>query len=142
MGREDLHSMALPQDTRVLTQVVSATRDEMRKELIDNLFNSNALFARLYKKNRVTVSGAEEIRVPFLYDKTPFTWYTGMGALPIEQKEIATVLPFDWKQAAATITLPGIDAFKNRSPYQLFDIVAAQLTGANMTLADRLGEEI
>ena len=132
--------MAIPQDNRYFTEVVSATLDATRKEHIDLLFNSNALFARAYKKNKVVLVGGDEIQVNFSYDKSPFTWFTGMGSLPIEQKETSTLMRFDWKQAAGTLTFAGIDTFKNRGPYQQFDIVNNKLVNVRMTMADKLGD--
>lgn len=134
--------MALPQDLRYITQVVASTLDEVRPVLVDNLFQSNALFARLYAKGKVQVDGGEEIRVPFIYDKLPGGSYTGLGPFAVTQKEVITSLRFDWKQYYTSITLPGIDVFKNSGPHKSFDLVASQLTTARMTLADLLGTDL
>ena len=134
--------MALPTDSRTINDVVSATRDAMRPDLIDGLFQSNALFARLYSRGKVTIQGGEEIRVPFIYDKLPGGWYTGLGPFVTTEKQTHTVMRFDWKSLYTEITLPGIDVFKNSGAHQIFDIVAAKLTNARMTLADMLGTEL
>jgi hypothetical protein len=134
--------MAIPQDTRFITQVVASTLDEVRPDLVDNLFRSNALFARLYQKGKVVLDGADEIRIPFIYDRLPGDWYTGLGPFAVTQKEIITSLRFNWKSVYTSITLPGLDVFKNSGPYRSFDLVAAQLTTARMTLADKLGTAI
>jgi hypothetical protein len=134
--------MALPQDSRFINQVVASTLDEIRPDLVDNLFKSNALFARLYGKGKIVLDGAEEIRVPFIYDRLPGDWYTGLGPFAVTQKEVITSLRFNWKSVYTSITLPGIDVFKNQGPYRAFDLVAAQLTTARMTLADKLGDAL
>lgn len=131
--------MALPQDSRYINQVVASTLDEVRPVLVDNLFQSNALLAKLYNKGKVVIDGGEEIRVPFIYDKLPGDWYTGLGPFAMTQKEILTSLRFDWKSVYASITLPGMDVFKNATPHRAFDLVAAQLTTARMTIADKIG---
>lgn len=134
--------MAIPQDTRFINQVVSSTLTEIRPDLVDNLFRSNALFARLYGKGKIVLDGADEIRIPFIYDRLPGDWYTGLGPFAVTQKEVLTSLRFTWKSAYTSITLPGIDVFKNSGPYKAFDLVAAQLTTARMTLADILGDAV
>src|SRR3990167_8681396 len=134
--------MAIPQDSRFINQVVASTLDEIRPDLVDNLFRSNALFARLYGKGKVVLDGADEIRIPFIYDRLPGDWYTGLGPFAVTQKEILTSLRFNWKSVYTSITLPGIDVFKNSGPYRSFDLVAAQLTTARMTLADKLGDAL
>lgn len=132
--------MAIPQDSRFITQVVSSTLEEIRPDLVDNLFRSNALFARLYNKGKVMLEGAEEIRIPFIYDRLPGDWYTGLGPFAVTEKQVITSLRFNWKSVYTSITLPGIDVFKNQGPYRAFDLVAAQLTTARMTIADMIGD--
>lgn len=134
--------MALPQDLRYLTDVVSFTRDAVRPDLIDNLFNSNPLFARLYNRGKVVMQGGETIRQPFMYDKLPGGWYTGMGPFATTTKETNTVMVFNWKQVYTEITLPGIDVFKNAGPHKIFDLVSSKLTNAQMTMADMVGTEL
>ena len=134
--------MALPQDSRFINQVVASTLQEIRPDLVDNLFRSNALFARLYGKGKVVLDGSENIRVPFIYDRLPGDWYTGLGPFAVTQKEVITALVFNWKSVYTSITLPGIDVFKNQGPYRAFDLVAAQLTTARMTIADKLGDAL
>ena len=134
--------MALPQDTRYINQVVASTLDEIRPVLVDGLFQSNALFARLYSKGKVSIEGGEEIRVPFLYDRLPGGPYTGLGPFATTQREVITSMRFNWKQYYVSITLPGIDVFKNSGPHKAFDLVSAQFTAAKMTLADTLGTDL
>lgn len=134
--------MAIPQDTRFINQVVASTLDEIRPVLVDNLFQSNALFARLYQKGKVMIDGGEEIRVPFIYDDLPGGWYTGLGPFAAAQKEILTSLRFDWKQVYKSITLPAIDMAKNSGAHRTFDLVAAQFTAARMSLANDIGTEL
>lgn len=134
--------MALPQDSRFINNVLTSTMDEIRPILVDLLFKSNALFARLYSKEKVVVDGGAEIRIPFLYDKLPNGFYTGTGPFSTGQKEFMTDLRFNWKQARAEITLPGIDVFKNSGPHQIFDLVSTNMKAAQLTLADLLGTEL
>ena len=131
--------MAIPTDSRALNQVLSLTRDEVRPQLIDLFFNSNPLFARLMAKNKVKVSGGDEIRVPFVYDQLPGDWYVGLGPFATTQKEIITVMRFDWKQVYAEYTLPEIDIWKNSGTHQLVDLVAASMKVATMTIAEKMG---
>ncbi len=134
--------MALPQDSRYLNDVVSFTRDAVRPDLVDGLFNSNPTFARMYNRQRVTMQGGDQIRQAFMYDKLPFAWYTGLGGFSTTTRETNTMMVFDWKQVAAEITLPGIDVFKNSGPHKIFDLVSNKLANAQMTLSDALGTEL
>lgn len=134
--------MALPQDSRFINNVITTTLDEIRPVLIDQLFNSNSLFARLYSKDRVMVDGGAEIRVPFLYAGLPGGAYTGTGPFVATQREIMTDLRFQWKQNYVSFTLPGIDVFKNSGAHQIFDIVSTHMKAAQMTLADNIGTQM
>src|SRR3990167_573908 len=134
--------MAIPTDSRALNQILSLTRDEVRPELHDLYFNSNPLFARLAAKNKIKLSGADEIRVPFIYDKLHGGWYTGLGGFSTTSKEVITVMRFTWKQNYSEMTFPEIDLFKNSGPYQIVDIVAAHMKVATMTIAESVGSAI
>ena len=134
--------MAIPVDSRAINQVVASTREAVRPVVVDALYKSNPLLARLLSKDKVVLAGGEEIRVPFMYDELPGGWYSGLDAFTAQAKEIITDLRFDWKQVYASVTLPSIDVAKNMAPHRLFDIVAAQFSGARMTLSKKLGTEL
>jgi hypothetical protein len=132
----------MAQDLRTINQVIASTRDAVRSELVDNFFTSNSLFARLYRKGKVVEAGGDEIRIPIIYDKAPGGYYSGLGPFAISQKETVGLMRFDWVSAYKSITLPGMDVFKNSGPHQIFDLVSSQLTVAQMSLADEVGTEM
>jgi hypothetical protein len=134
--------MALPQDLRYINNVLATTLDEIRPILVDNLYSSNALFARLYAKERVTISGGSEIRVPFLYADLPGGSYSGTGPFVVTSKEILTTLRFQWKQNYKSFTLPGIDVFKNSGPHQAFDLVSTHMKAAQMSMGNEIGTQL
>lgn len=134
--------MPIPQDLRYMTDVVSASLDEHRPDIIDNFFRSNALFVRLYERDKVQLDGGEQVHVNFIYDKLPGGSYRGLGPFAITEKQNQTVMRFDWKQNYASFTLPGIDVFKNSGPHKIHDLVGSKATSARMTLADNLGTQL
>jgi hypothetical protein len=116
--------------------------DEHRPDVIDNFFQSNALFVRLYERDKVLLDGGEQVRVNFIYDKLPGGSYSGLGPFAIVEKQNETAMRFDWAQNYSSFTLPGIDIFKNFGPHKIHDLVGSKATSARMTLADNVAIQL
>ena len=131
--------MALAQDLRYYNNLVTSTKDAVRPMLVDQIYNSNALLARLYKKDKIVLQGGNEIQIPIIYDQENGDWYSRLEPFSTSMKETFTMMRFDWKSVYTEITLPGIDVFMNSGPGKAFDLVNAKLTNARMTLSNKLG---
>lgn len=134
--------MAIPTRTQVLNTFISSTAENRRPDLVDNVFGSAPLFARLRKKNKVPVKGGEIIKVSHIYAGFPASSYGRGDEFNTEVKEFATTLVFNWKFVYAPVNLDVIDVELNDSPEQVFDLVDAAMENGELSLIDELSNQI
>lgn len=110
------------------------------KRLVDNVFESNALFQRWKAKNIDIRDGGTKIVEPLLYAKTTAGgWYSGADTLTTSANDKRTAAEFEWKQAHASITITGLDELKNNGVSAVVKHVESEVQAAELTLADTLG---
>lgn len=139
--------MALPTDGRSLNDLYVTTFDARINQIYDGFFNTNAVFERLYQRDRVdpgTVvrfEGGNEIQVPILYNAPTATSYSGGDTADTTETEVSTLAVFNWKQAWAPINISGLKLAQNAggSETRFFDLVEIRAEAAFNALADKMG---
>lgn len=124
-----------------LTSEISATTQKyFVPKMVDNIFNSNALFQRGRKKFYDSVDGGTDIQVPLLYATTTASgWYSGEETLNTTANDQETAASFDWKQLYANITIKRLDELKNSGAAQVIDHVKVKVQSAEKTMKDTFG---
>lgn len=109
--------------------------------LVDNIFGSNPLLARLKKKSYTKVSGGTELVVPLLYATTTAAgWYNGStDTLTTTANDQIDSAKFDWAYAYAKITISRKDELINGGKEAIINFVKAKVQVAEKSLADTLG---
>jgi hypothetical protein len=123
--------------------ISAITQELYMKKLVDNVFDSNALFQRWRKGNVDIQDGGTKIVQPLLYAKsTAVGWYSGADTFTTSSNVKRTAAEFEWKQSQASITITGIDEIKNNGTAAIIKHVEAEVKTAELTLADYLGTAI
>jgi len=131
--------MPLPSDTRVLADIAATTLDSFLDGLIDNVFQSNAIWIRLASQERILLDGGEKIRQSIVYDKLNNGWYSGLDTFDISRKLTKVPLIFNWKQLYVDITIDGMSMLQNSGAAKVIDMVESEMDTARLTIADTLG---
>ena len=108
--------------------------------LQDNIFNNDVLLAWLRSGDRIKViDGGERVRLGILHEKnTTSGWYADYEALNVQPQEGMTTAFFNWKQAAASISISGKELRSNKGPSRLTDLQKEKINQAAMSLADTI----
>src|SRR5579864_23127 len=122
------------------TTVTALSRRIIRDVIVDNVYNSNTLFFRWNRMQKIIEKGGFQIEQPLMY--TPMSgggWYTGPQTLSVPQSDTIQNSVFAWKQAYGNVTVDGLTQLQADSPLKVADYLATQFKQAEMQLADLLG---
>jgi len=124
--------------SRTYSSVIALTLDKARPILEDQITKNNALF--YFIKRSGNWKGAnglgDRLRVPLMYELSPADSYSGFGAIDTTPTDGITDAFFDWRQAASTISLSGMDEAQNRGTEGFLSIVKARTKQAVYGLED------
>jgi hypothetical protein len=128
--------------TQELDDVVSTTIRHVMPDVIDNFFDSRALFVRLASRNNITLDGGHEIQQPFLFDSPPGGAY-GLGdELDITRKNILSAMLFPWALYYSAVTVEGLEQIQNAGASKIVDLVEVRMQAARMKLEDSIGSDL
>ena len=135
--------MALPSDSRTLSDVAASAVDTYLPGLIDLFFTSNSLWVRLASKERVILDGGDFVRQPILYDQLNGGSYSGLDTFDITRRATKTVLQFDWSQYYTNLTVDGRTLIKTSGAgSRVLELVEAEMETARLTLSNLLGTDL
>jgi hypothetical protein len=110
--------------------------------MVDNIFKSNVLFARL-KEKQTKLPGGERILLPVAYATTTAAGsYYGADTLNTTPNDQITSAEFIWKQYYGNITITGLDELKNGGDAAKVSFVESKVQLAEKSLAYALGNDI
>jgi len=131
--------MTLTEDTLSTT-----TLQLIRKRLADNVFKANPFAAWLLMNGRVkTEGGGKRIDEPLMYATNgTVKSYKGYDRLDVFPTEELTNAQYAWRQAAATISMSGLEDLQNSGPEKVFDMLKTKIKIADMSLRQWLAEKL
>ena len=131
--------MAVSQDTLATT-----TLQLIRKRMADNVFKANPLGAWLLMNGRVkTENGGKRIDEPLMYATNGTVQaYKGYDRLNVFPTEELTNAQFAWRQAAASVSLSGLEDLQNSGESQVFNMLKTKIKVAEMSLKQWLSEKL
>ena len=122
--------------------LLTTTLRNYRSTLVDNVFSENPLFMRLKEKIRYE-DGGEQISVPLMYGQnSTVKTYSGYDRLDITPQEGLTTVLFPWRQIAGSISISGIEEFKNSGKSRILSLLQARVKQTEMSLVEAFGEMI
>jgi len=124
------------------TEISAVTEKAFIPRLVDNIFNSNPLFARMYR--RLTIAdGGTQIVLPVLLNQTHTVGsYSGADEFLIEPSEEVNAAVFDWCQYYAAIQITGLDDLKNSGDTAVINLIKTKCVVAEKSLRDRMGQHL
>ena len=125
-----------------LSEIITTTLRNRTGKLADSVSKNNALLARLLEKGRVeTADGGRTIVQEIEYaENGTFKRYAGYDLLNITPSDVFTSAEFDWKQAAAAISISGLEQMQNSGKEVVIKLLAKALGLPKSTLDLERGE--
>ena len=124
-------------------QISAITEKTFIKKLKDNIFDSNALTARLKEKSLEKIDGGTSIIQPLNYaTNTAGGWYTGAETLSNVDNDVITGAEYTWKQHYQSIVISRLDELKNSGDRAMLNFVKEKVKIAEKTMVDNLGTGI
>ena len=134
--------MAIPLDTRQLSDIATSTVDQRMPQLVDNVFIGAPLFVRLKSRNNIMMDGGDRIRQAIVYDTLPGGSYGVGDSFDTSRRNIMESLLFDWKRYYINITMEGLEDLQNAGASKVIDLVSAKMDAAELTMIQNLGGDL
>jgi len=128
--------------TAVGTNTVTAiSRRYILPRIADNIYNSNPLFFRLNKANKLLIRGGYQLEFPLMYQVMAAGGaYQGYQLLNVSPSDTIQNGVVAWKQYYVPVTVDGLTLLRADSPLAIADYLATFFKQAEMQLADLLGQ--
>lgn len=123
-----------------LSELITTTLRNRTGKLADSVSKNNALLSRLLEKGKVeTADGGRTIVQEIEYQENgTFMRYSGYDVLNISPSDVFTAAEFDWKQAAAAITISGLEQIQNSGKEVVIKLLAKRIQNGFKTLRNNI----
>ena len=128
--------------TEEISDIFATTLRHIRPTIVDNFFNSRALFVRLYERKKILLDGGRQIQQDILVDKPPAGSYGRGDELDISKKNILSALIFNWGQYYSAVTADGLDEVQNAGAAQVMNLAKIRLEAARNAVEDVIGDDL
>lgn len=123
--------------------IFATTLNNYRTTLENNVFQARPMLNWLKSKNRIkTYTGGARIVVPII-DGTNSTagTYSMYDTLPTTPQDGLTAAEYEWKQAAVSISIAGLEEAQNNGKEAIIDLLEAKIMQAEESLADLMTKQ-
>lgn len=128
--------MPTPVGTNTLNSI---SRRHILPMIVDNIYNSNPIFYRLYKANKKIIQGGTQIEVPLMYKRFtsggPYSGYAQLSTVPQDTVKNGA---WDWKQHYVTVAVDGLTLIKTDSPDSIANYLKFLFAQAELEMAENL----
>lgn len=124
--------------TKSYTALAATTLDKVQS-VIQNQIVKNNKFLFMIKKagNWKTESGlGDRLRIPLMYELAPADSYSGYGQIDVTPTDGITDAFYDWRQAAAAISISGIEEAQNKGSEGFVKLLKAKTQQSVMGLEE------
>lgn len=123
--------------------LLATTLSKYSKQLADNIFNAIPAFAWLALKNRITEDGGATLVRPVMYAKNSTAqFYAADDILDTTIQDNYTAAQWQWRQAAASVSITGRIERQNSGSAQVIDFVQSQIQMAEMSIKDKINSAL
>lgn len=135
--------MAVPGSiSKELNNLNSSTLiQSLEKSVVDNIFDQNPTFKKLYDKAK-TFDGGTTITVPVMYDTKSATNFSGFQTLTPAEKELTTTLQFDRAHYVTDVTISYTDQIANSGKSEIFDLLEMKFENAQLSMEKSLSTDL
>src|SRR5512139_95549 len=111
--------------TRSYTSIVASVLDKVRDKVEDQITRNNKLLYGIKKAGNIkkVSSGGDRYRVSLMYELGAADSYSSFGQIDVTPSDGITSGFYDWRQAAAAVSISGLEEFKNRGSERIFDLI-------------------
>lgn len=136
--------MAVNSYTYDLDNIGVTTLQVLRPRIADAIFKASPTVAYLLSKGRVRMeNGGKWIEEPLMYSKnTTVQGYRGYDVLNVQPTEELTSARYQWRQAAGSITISGLEELQNSGAAALFSILKQKIQVLEMSFQEWLNGKI
>lgn len=121
--------------------VNSLSRRHILPVIVDQVYNTNALFWRLNQANKKYIAGGTHVEVPFMYSElTNGGPYQGYDQLNVSPNDTVKNGGWDIKQHYVPVTIDGLTLIKANSNEAVANLLKVQWEQARMQMASNLGD--
>lgn len=123
-----------------LSEIITTTLRNRTGKLADNVTDNNAILYRLKQRGRTKpASGGRTIVQELSYaENSTFMWYSGYDPLDVSASDVMSAAEFDWKQAAAAVTISGLEQLQNSGKEKILDLMENRIDIAEKTMMNRI----
>jgi len=128
--------------TRSYTSIVASVLDKVRGAVEDQITANNKLLY-FYRKSgnwKSVSSGGDRLRISLMYELANADSYSSFGQIDVTPTDGMTSAFYDWRQAAAAVSISGLEEFKNAGSERVFDLLKERTTQAVLGLEDLFGK--
>lgn len=134
-------SSAPSQNTINYDSILGTSLFNYRKTLTDNISKSNAFWYKMQENGTYeSEDGGVAIQVPLMYGIGSFDTYDGYDVLNTDPIDGITNAFFDWRQAAAPISISRKEERQNSAPNQIINLMKAKVAQAEIGIKEGFGK--
>jgi hypothetical protein len=123
-------------------QINAITEKKFIPKMVDNIFKSTPLMARLEKKIK-KLDGGTKVLQPLNYAQASSGgWYSGADTLNNADNEVITSAEFDWAQIYQSISITRRDELKNSGDAAKINFVKSKVQIAEKSIKDTVAAAI
>jgi hypothetical protein len=122
--------------------ILATTLSNYVPQLEDNVFTARPLVFFLKEADQVRlISGGDAIVIPLIYKQNDTVgFYEGYDTIPTTPQGGISAAKYDWKQAAVSISIAGIEEAMNNSEEEVIDLLESKVMQAEETLYEFFDE--
>lgn len=126
--------MATPNPS--IGDIVATTIENRSKKAADNITRNNSLLNRMSRRGTARpFSGGRNIWQELEYaQNSTVMFYSGYETINVSPSQIFTAAEFPIRQAAAAVSISGLEELQNAGPEQMIDLIAGRVNNAESTL--------
>ncbi|WP_191057803.1 phage major capsid protein [Geminicoccus harenae] len=126
-----------------LSEIITTTLEHRSRKLADQISKNNALLFRLKKRGTMKpVGGGRNIVQELEYaENGTYKRYSGYEILNISPQDVFTAAEFEWKQAAISVSISGLEQMQNRGEEQMIDLLEARIANAERSFENNLAAD-
>lgn len=122
-------------------EILSTTLKNFRKELTDQVFDKRALGYWLMRSGQMEMKTGASIvcQLSDLANST-FAYYSGWDAIDLTPQDAISAAEYDWRSAAVSVVVTGMEKFKNSGQERMIDLVQARVKIAQETMTQNFNK--
>lgn len=121
-----------------VSDIVATTIESRTRKIADNVTKNNAILAKLSMRGKIkTFSGGTKIFQELSFaENSNFGFYSGYDLLPVGVSDVISAAEYSIKQAAAPVTISGLEELQNAGKEQMIDLLESRIGVAESTMAN------